>query len=80
VTVEAVIDKKGRVVVPRHLRERLKLHEGAKVRLTLEEGKIVIMKPMTPEEFIKEMEGCIKENSPVPKVNPLRLKKIWERI
>jgi AbrB family looped-hinge helix DNA binding protein len=77
---EALIDKKGRIVIPRHLREGLGLHEGAKVRLTLEEEKILITKPITPEKFIQEMEGCIKEDSPVPKINPLELKKIWEKL
>lgn len=76
---EAIVDKKGRIVIPAHLRQRLGLHEGAKVKLALEEGKILIMRPVTPEEFIHEMEGCIKEDSPIPKINPLELKKIWEK-
>lgn len=76
---EAVVDKKGRIVIPVHLRQELGLREGAKVRLALEEGKILIMRPVTPEEFIHEMEGCIKEDSPIPKINPLELKKIWEK-
>jgi AbrB family looped-hinge helix DNA binding protein len=77
---EAVVDKKGRIVIPRHLREGLGLHEGAKVRLTLEEEKILITRPVTPEKFIHEMEGCIKENSPITKINPLDIKKIWEKL
>ena len=76
---EAVVDKKGRIVIPVHLRQELGLREGAKVRLALEEGKILIMRPVTPEEFIHEMEGCIKEDSPIPKTSPLELKKIWEK-
>ena len=76
---EAVMDKKGRIVIPRRLREGLGLREGAKVRLAMEEGKIVVMRPVTPEEFIHEMEGCIKEDSQIPKINPLELKKIWEK-
>ena len=77
---EAVIDTKGRIVIPRQLREKLNLREGSKVRLTLEEGKIVIIRPTAPEEFIHEMEGSVKEGSPIPKINPLELKKIWEQL
>ncbi len=77
--MEAVIDKKGRIVIPANLRQRLGLREGAKVKLALERGKIVIMRPVAPEEFIHEMEGCIKEGNPIPRVNPLRLKEIWEK-
>jgi AbrB family looped-hinge helix DNA binding protein len=74
---EATVDRKGRVVIPAHLRKELGLGEGAKVKLALEEGKIIIVKPITPEEFIRKMEGCIKENSPIPRANPLKLKRIW---
>jgi len=74
---EAVVDKKGRIVIPRNLREELGLHRGAKVRLTLEEKRILITRPITPEKFIHEMEGCIRENSSIPMINPLELKKIW---
>ena len=76
---EAIIDKKGRIVIPAHLRQGLGLCEGTKVRLRLEEGKILIMKQVAPEDFIQEMEGCIKEGSPIPKINPLELKKIWAK-
>jgi AbrB family looped-hinge helix DNA binding protein len=74
---EATVDRKGRVVIPVHLRQELGLGEGAKVKLALEEGKIIIVRPITPEEFIREMEGCVKENSPIPRTNPLKLKEIW---
>jgi len=77
--VEAIIDKKGRIVIPKRFREGLGLREGAKVRLAMEEGKIVVMRSVTPEEFIREMEGCVKEGSQIPKINPLELKKIWEK-
>ncbi|MEM3526019.1 MAG: AbrB/MazE/SpoVT family DNA-binding domain-containing protein [Candidatus Jordarchaeaceae archaeon] len=76
---EAVIDIKGRIAIPKQLRESLNLREGTKVKLLLEEGKIVIMKPVTPEEFIREMEGFIKEGSPIQKANPLKLKELWEK-
>jgi len=76
---EAIVDKKGRIVIPAHLRQGLGLREGTKVKLALEEGKILMMRPVTPEEFIHEMEGCIKEDFPIPKINPLELKKIWEK-
>ena len=47
-----------------------------KVRLKIEKENIVIMPRISAEEFIKEMEGCIKEGAPV--MDPLKLKKMWE--
>ena len=75
---ESIIDKKGRIVIPRRLRQASGLREGEKVKLTLEDGKILVMRPVAPDEFIHEMEACIKEGSRVPKINPLEIKKIWE--
>lgn len=76
---EAVIDKKGRLVIPAHLREELGLREGDKVKITLKRGEILISRPVTPEEFISDMEGFIKDDSKIPEVNPLELKRIWEK-
>lgn len=75
---ETVIDEKGRIVIPRRLREKLKMHKGVRVRLVLEGGKIAIVKPVTPDEFIEELEGFVDGGSPVPKIDPLQLKRIWE--
>lgn len=76
---ESVIDGKGRVVIPKRLRERAGLREGAKVRLSVEGDRIAVAKPVGPEEFIREMEGRVKEGSNVPRVDPLKLKRMWGR-
>ena len=44
--------------------------------MKIEKENIVIMPRISAEEFIKEMEGCIKEGAPV--MDPLKLKKMWE--
>jgi AbrB family looped-hinge helix DNA binding protein len=73
---EVTVDNKGRVLIPKEVREKVGLQVGGKARLKIEKENIVIMPPISPEEFIKEMEGCIKEG--VPLIDPLKLKKIWE--
>lgn len=73
---EVTVDKKGRVQIPKAIRDKVGLHVGGKARLKIEKENIVIMPPISPEEFIKEMEGCIKEG--VPDMDPLKLKKMWE--
>ncbi len=75
-TEEVTVDSKGRVQIPKAVRDRVGLRVGEKARLKIEKENIVIMPPISPEEFIKEMEGCIKEGA--PEMDPLRLKKIWE--
>ena len=73
---EVIVDCKGRVQIPKAVRDKVGLHAGGKARLRVEKENIVIMPPISAEEFIKEMEGCIKEGAPV--IDPLRLKELWE--
>ena len=75
-TQEVNVDHKGRVQIPKVIRDKVGLHIGGKARLKIEKENIVIMPPISAEEFIKEMEGCIKEGTPV--MDPLKLKKMWE--
>ena len=77
-TEEVTVDRKGRVQIPKAVRDKVGLHVGGKARLKVEKENIVIMPPISAEEFIKEMEGCIKEGDAV--MDPLKLKKIWEPI
>jgi len=76
-TEEVTVDNKGRVQIPKAIRDRVGLRVGGRARLKIEKENIVIMPPISPEEFIKEMEGCIKEG--VPEMDPLNLKKMWEQ-
>ena len=73
---EVVIDDKGRVLIPKKFRDKVGLQPGVRARLKIEGKTIVIIPPISPEEFIKEMEGCIKEGT--PSIDPLKLKKMWE--
>ena len=74
---EVTIDNKGRILIPKEIRDKVGLQTGGKARLKVEKEKILIMPPISPQEFIKEMEGCIIEGTPV--LDPLKLKKIWEK-
>jgi AbrB family looped-hinge helix DNA binding protein len=75
-TEEVTVDDKGRVLIPKQARDKIGLQAGGKARLKIEKERIIIMPPISPEEFIREMEGCIKEGTPT--LDPLELKKIWE--
>ncbi len=74
---KVMLDEKGRLLIPKSMREKLGFHEGVKLKLTVEDGRIVITKLLSPEEFIGDMEGFIGEDAVIPKIDPLRLKEIW---
>jgi hypothetical protein len=61
---------------PKQFEIKVGLHVGGKARLKIEKENIVIMPPISPEEFIKELEGCITEGT--SNMDPLKIKKIWE--
>jgi AbrB family looped-hinge helix DNA binding protein len=75
-TEEVTLDGKGRILIPKETRKKLGLQAGGRARLKVEQEKIIITAPISPKEFIKEMEGCIQEGTPI--LDPLDLKKIWE--
>ncbi|MEM0235594.1 AbrB/MazE/SpoVT family DNA-binding domain-containing protein [Thermofilum sp.] len=75
---EVDVDDKGRVLIPKEVRDKVGLKAGGKARMKVENEKIIIMPPISPEEFIEEMEGCIKEGT--SKISPLKLKEIWETV
>jgi len=77
-TEEVTVDRKGRVLIPKAVRDKVGLQVGGKARLKIEKENIVIMPPFSAEEFIKEMEGCIKQST--TNIDSLKLKKIWEPI
>ena len=74
----SVVDEKGRIILPKRLRSGLGLVEGSQVSVELEDERLIVSKIMNPDEFIRDMEGFIKDNSTLPLADPLSLKRIWE--
>lgn len=75
----SVVDEKGRIILPKRLRSGLGLTEGSQVSVELEDERLIVSKIMDPDEFIRDMEGFIKDDSTLPLVDPLSLKRIWEK-
>ncbi len=55
--MEAVVDSKGRIVLPKNVRKKLGLREGDKVIIILEKDGIFIKKPEDPEKVLEELLG-----------------------
>ncbi|MBD3408226.1 MAG: AbrB/MazE/SpoVT family DNA-binding domain-containing protein [Candidatus Lokiarchaeota archaeon] len=68
------LDDRGRITLPKEIRDKAGLKSGDKVHISAVDNKIVIEKVVTVEVFIEELKGCIK----VPgDIDPLKLKEIW---
>ena len=74
-----VVDEKGRIVVPKLPRSELGITEGSRVSVQVEKERLVVSKAVEPDEFISDMEGFIEGDSRLPLVDPLSLKRIWEK-
>lgn len=70
---ETDIDERGRVVIPREFREKLKLRPAQKLRVEARDHELILRTAISPEDFIKEMKGCVSRS----KVKPEELKEIW---
>jgi AbrB family looped-hinge helix DNA binding protein len=55
---EATIDAAGRLVIPKSVRERLRLDPGTRLRVTEQDGRIVL-DPERPEPRLVERDGFL---------------------
>ena len=70
---EAVIDDRGRIVIPNEVREELGLRPEQRLKV-MPKGRGLLLTPeIGVEEFIAELKGCVHGS----KVKPEDLKLIW---
>ncbi len=51
------IDKRGRIVIPREMREKLRIEEGEELEIRLEGDRIVIKKVESPFKVLEDLLG-----------------------
>ncbi|CAD6492964.1 MAG: hypothetical protein CHKLHMKO_00384 [Candidatus Argoarchaeum ethanivorans] len=71
-----VIDEKGRIQIPERIRGELSLKSGEEFEVKTEGEKITLLPFISPEEFIKRMEGKIKSGNRT--ISPEEIKSIWK--
>ncbi len=67
------VERRGRVLIPKDIREETGIHGGEEMIVKLEDGKIVL-EPAKTFDDLKELRGCVKDSE----IDPLELKKMWE--
>lgn len=71
------IDERGRVTIPKEIRERTGLKTGDRVRISAKKDGVTIERVVSLDTFIAELRGCITVESDL---DPLRLKEIWRTV
>ncbi len=69
------LEKQGRILIPKKMRERLHLHTGEELFSTAIKEKIVLNATISNTEFSSYLQGCVKQSDS----DPLTLKKMWQR-
>jgi len=57
------VDSKGRIVLPKEVRERLDITPGTEVEVHEENGKAVVKPEVDPDDILERMERLIAETS-----------------
>lgn len=70
---EAVIDGRGRIVIPNEIREELKLRPEQKLRISTKGKELVLSPEIEADEFISQLKGCVHGSG----IKPEDLKTIW---
>jgi AbrB family looped-hinge helix DNA binding protein len=70
---EAVIDGRGRIVIPNAIREELKLRPDQKLKVSTSGRDLVLSPEAGVDELISGLRGCVRGS----KVKPEELKTIW---
>ena len=70
---QAVIDERGRIVIPNEIRTELKLRPEQKLRISTKGKELLLSPEIGVDEFISELKGCVRGS----KTKPEDLKTIW---
>ena len=74
---ESVVDERGRITIPRHLRDKFGLKPGKNIIIE-DRGHEIALKPViSTDDFIRELEGCITKENKMSHIDVLKLKEIW---
>jgi AbrB family looped-hinge helix DNA binding protein len=79
-SAERRIDPKGRVTLPKEIREQLGIEPGAAVEVTVDDGRIVIQQGQQREGSFRSLRGCLTaetKRDETPETDPLGLKHDW---
>lgn len=67
------LDERGRVVIPKEVRDRLGLKPNQRLLVEVKDGGIVLRPASNAKKSIAELRGCIKGS----RIKPKELKEIW---
>jgi len=77
--IKVKVDGRGRITIPNEIRDDLGIETNTDLILKRRESEVVLLKPLSSEEFIRQAHEFMKEieASKVERLDPLKVKEIW---
>jgi len=66
------VEDRGRVIIPKAVRDKLGIRGGEKMKVKEKDGEVV-MRPVRSGDSLKELKGVVKKSD----VDPMEVKEIW---
>ncbi len=75
------IDDRSRLTLPSEIRGKVGIKPNDEIIIEGRDDEIIITKPISPREFIKEAEDLAKKikKTKVREIAPLKIKEMWTR-
>jgi len=77
--IKVRVDERGRITIPNEFRDSLGIGANTELIIERRESEVVLLKPLSPEEFIRQAHELMKEieASKVERLDPLKVKEVW---
>lgn len=72
------VDERGRIVVPKALRDQFGLQPGAPIIIEAEVDGVKLRRAIPRQEALARLVGVIPKAAGPPSADPLQAKRIWE--
>jgi len=78
--MKAKLDAESRIVIPSNIRDELDIKPNDEVIVEKIEDKVIISKPLSPEEFLEEARILAEDirRTKIRAIDPLKIKKMWD--
>ena len=78
--MKAKLDAESRLVIPGNIRDELNITAKEEEVLEKIADKEIDLKPLSPEEFLKEAHNLADDirRTKIREIDPLKVKKMWE--
>ena len=73
---DVIVDMKGRILIPKEIREKLNIKPGVRLLIKIENGRLVLLKTTPLDDFRSEIE-TFQEKLQKLTIDPIPIEKLF---